>query len=293
MRSSLGVVIPAYNAEKFVTEAIESARECGATQVIVVDDGSSDRTVQVAEESGALVVVQENSGAAIARTNGAGHLTTDFVVFLDADDLLVPSGVTRSVEVLEADDSLSVAAGVVVGFSRNSSRETRFPIRYTPVNTSSLLTIGYGPWPPCNAVVRVTSLRASEALAVETIYPRFADDFELLIRLSMVGGVEVGDYPACRYCMDGGKSVHSANKALESKENLRRYYAEANGIEVTLMSQKEIKQAAQARLARAQFSSGNVLGGIASSIRWVAFGPDKILGAARKRLGSPTRRTHS
>ncbi|MFC5126107.1 hypothetical protein ACFPRL_22975 [Pseudoclavibacter helvolus] len=61
---------------------------------------------------------------------------------------------------------------------------------------------------------------------------------------------------------------------------------------MSLMSQQEIKQAAQARLARAQFSSGNVLGGVVSSIRWVAFGPGKILGAVSKRLTKRTRRSH-
>jgi glycosyltransferase involved in cell wall biosynthesis len=83
-------VIPAFNAERFVAEAIESV--LGQThpevECIVVDDGSTDRTAQVAERYGERVrlVRQRNMGVSAARNEGAATGSGSFVAFLDADD---------------------------------------------------------------------------------------------------------------------------------------------------------------------------------------------------------------
>ncbi|MEV5071117.1 glycosyltransferase family 2 protein [Microbacterium sp. LMI12-1-1.1] len=269
MPATLGVVIPAFNSADVITHAIQSARAAGATEVIVVDDGSSDATAQVASSSGATVIRQANAGAAVARQRGAESVSTDFVIFLDADDELVVDGVRRSIEVLVDDESIAVAAGVVVGFSRSSGKEERFPVRFTPVTTTSLLVKGHGPWPPCNAVVRVAALRASQRMSPEPLHPRFADDYELLIRLSRAGAIAVRDEPTSRYSMDGGKSVASAERAITTKEQVRSYYAEAFDIEITHMTPREIRRSAQARIARAHVSSRNWIGAGLALTRWV------------------------
>lgn len=91
MDCNLTVVVPVFNGERFLQDAVESVkRQAGfPTTIIVVDDGSTDSTAEICEGLGSLVsyVRQENQGPAVARNTGILRSQTDFVAFLDADDL--------------------------------------------------------------------------------------------------------------------------------------------------------------------------------------------------------------
>jgi glycosyltransferase involved in cell wall biosynthesis len=99
-RPSVRVVIPCFNYGRFVREAVESAfaQEDAEVEVVVVDDGSDDgetaETCASCRDLGATVIHQENRGLPAARNRGAAGATTEYLVFLDADDLLLP-GFTR------------------------------------------------------------------------------------------------------------------------------------------------------------------------------------------------------
>lgn len=254
--SDLTVVIPAYNAARSISNAVASAFRAGAVRVVVVDDGSSDNTASVATAAGAEVIVQENSGASVARSRGAQTVETTFVTFLDADDELLADGVTRSLELLVADDSLAVAAGRVMGFVGDGDAKI-LPQTYTEVNTRSLLVNGFGPWPPGAAVQRTALMRQAESVEPEALRPRFAEDYELLIRLSLVGGIVRHEIPSMKYEMAGGKSALSAMSALESKEAIREHYARNLGISIELMSSMRMRAAANKRVARGRVASGD------------------------------------
>lgn len=256
---SLCVVIPAYNSSSTIEVAVRSALAAGAEQVIVVDDGSTDDTGDRARAAGAGVVAQTNAGASAARHNGGSRVSSEFVIFLDADDVLLPRGVEKSLALLASDRSLAVAAGRVVGFV-GSEHGTLLPGTYAPRTTADLLTVGYGPWPPGAAVVRTSALRAADRVEPAPLRPRFADDYELLIRLSCVGGIARHDEPSLRYEMAGGKSARSALAALEAKESLRAHYARALGIPVTLMAPLRRRAAASKRVARGKRLAGDRLG---------------------------------
>jgi glycosyltransferase involved in cell wall biosynthesis len=88
----ISVVIPAYNAEDFIGEAINSvhAQTLSVSEIIVVDDGSSDRTSSIAESLGALVIRRPNRGVSAARNVGIRAATKPWIAFLDADDLWAP-----------------------------------------------------------------------------------------------------------------------------------------------------------------------------------------------------------
>jgi glycosyltransferase involved in cell wall biosynthesis len=91
---SVGIVIPTYNSAATVTAAIESAfaQEPAPAQIVVVDDGSTDGTADALRQYAGRIeyVRQANRGPAAARNAGLARLLTDTVVFLDADDLLLP-----------------------------------------------------------------------------------------------------------------------------------------------------------------------------------------------------------
>lgn len=89
-RARVSVIIPAYNAAKYLSRSISSAlrQSWVPYEVIVVDDGSVDNTVEVVESYGSRVRFfrQENAGAAAARNAGASAARGDLFAFLDADD---------------------------------------------------------------------------------------------------------------------------------------------------------------------------------------------------------------
>jgi glycosyltransferase involved in cell wall biosynthesis len=88
------IIIPAYNAEAYLGEAIESAlvQKGVKLEVIVVNDGSTDRTVDIAESFGyrVKVISQENRGISAARNAGSCHARGNVLAFLDADDVWLP-----------------------------------------------------------------------------------------------------------------------------------------------------------------------------------------------------------
>jgi glycosyltransferase involved in cell wall biosynthesis len=85
----ISVVIPALNAERFIGEAIESvhAQTLNVSEIIVVDNGCSDRTGQIASEMGAIVVEEKKRGISLARNAGIRRSTQQWIALLDSDDL--------------------------------------------------------------------------------------------------------------------------------------------------------------------------------------------------------------
>jgi glycosyltransferase involved in cell wall biosynthesis len=100
----ISVLIPAYNAEGRLGQAIESAlaQSWPRKEVIVVDDGSSDGTLDVAgsfsTNPGVQVISQENAGAANARNRALAAAQGDYIQWLDADDLLHPHKIRLQME---------------------------------------------------------------------------------------------------------------------------------------------------------------------------------------------------
>lgn len=98
---SVSVVIPCYNQARFLGEAIESVLRQGYphVEVVVVDDGSPDNIAEVvARYPQVRVVQQENSGLAAARNAGLRESQGEYVVFLDADDVLLPDALVSGVK---------------------------------------------------------------------------------------------------------------------------------------------------------------------------------------------------
>lgn len=85
----ISVVIPTHNAERFLGETIASVRAqtLPVSEIIVVDDGSSDHSVEIAEKLGAVVVRQSNRGVSTARNVGIRAATKEWIALLDQDDL--------------------------------------------------------------------------------------------------------------------------------------------------------------------------------------------------------------
>lgn len=95
------VVMPALNREALIARALASvaAQELPPREVIVVDDGSTDRTAEVARRAGAHVIcMPERSGSGPARNAGIAAATTEWVAFLDSDDEWWPQHLRRALK---------------------------------------------------------------------------------------------------------------------------------------------------------------------------------------------------
>ena len=100
-RPMVSVVIPAYNCERFLAEAIESvlAQSYRPNEVIVVDDGSTDQSANIARSYKEIqYIYQPNQGLAVTRNRGLAIAQGEFIAFLDADDVWLPNKLKVQVE---------------------------------------------------------------------------------------------------------------------------------------------------------------------------------------------------
>jgi hypothetical protein len=114
-RLTVSVIIPTYNRAGLVTAAIESALEQSRVpdEILVIDDGSTDDTLEVLSQFSApvRVVSQPNRGRSAARNAGLAAAASDAVIFLDSDDLLLPKTIERCAGLLERQPEVDVVYG--------------------------------------------------------------------------------------------------------------------------------------------------------------------------------------
>ena len=104
----LSVIIPAYNSEKFLAETLDCLEKqtLKDIQIIVVNDGSTDKTAEIIEKyakknNNILSLYQENSGVSAARNNGICHAEGKYTLFLDSDDIFTPDSLENIYNALE------------------------------------------------------------------------------------------------------------------------------------------------------------------------------------------------
>jgi glycosyltransferase involved in cell wall biosynthesis len=131
------VIIPVYNGARYIVESINSVLDQGdeVQEIIVVDDGSSDETLDAIKTvigPRVRLIAQKNRGVAAARNAGLGQVDprAKFVVFLDHDDILMPGAIATLRRAMEADPARSGVFGQVVtidggGIVQNDGRVHR------------------------------------------------------------------------------------------------------------------------------------------------------------------------
>jgi len=128
-------LIPAYNAEKWISETIESAlsQTWPEKEIIIVDDGSKDNTLLVAKKyqsKRVRIISQQNKGASAARNAALKSAQGDYIQWLDADDLLAPNKITAQMRYAEeGGKGLNLFSGRMVYFIGESRKRNSFPAR--------------------------------------------------------------------------------------------------------------------------------------------------------------------
>lgn len=229
MTALVSVIIPAYNAEQFVGDAIQSAlaQRHDPVEVIVIDDGSSDGTGEVAVRyPGVVLITQPNSGFGSSPRNlGFRRSSGEFVCFLDADDLLAPERTASQARFLRQHPSV----GVVFSDYQNFDATGRW--RMTHFDTCHRLRAELSGRRECvlehprralaaehfgitgSVMIRREVLGGLAKVWDETL--RAGEDFDLFYRLAAVADVGVIDEVGMF------RRLHSSNITRDSRRTLR------------------------------------------------------------------------
>jgi len=213
MRAPLvSCIVPAFNAERFLADALASiaAQTHPCTEIIVVDDGSTDGTAEVVRAWSHRVRAfrQANAGPASARNAGIHMASGEFVAFLDADDLWHPGKVERQLQRFAERPDLDACVARVATFHDGAALEMS-PRRPA---TGSVM--------PAYAASTLLARRAVFGLVgLFDASLRHADDTDWFLRLRALGvQMEIID----EVLVD--RRLHSANMSLtQSADSLEEY----------------------------------------------------------------------
>ena len=131
------VVIPLYNKRRYVRDTLQSvlAQSYPRFEIIVVDDGSTDESVEIVKsinDNRIRVIEQRNSGVSVARNRGVWEAKERYVAFLDADDWWHPDYLQRMVRLIEECPKAGLYAARYADTSAAGSGSVYYPDRTFP-----------------------------------------------------------------------------------------------------------------------------------------------------------------
>lgn len=180
MSATVSCIIPAYNAARFIGETLESvfAQSVAMSEVLVVDDGSTDDTIPIVQQYGDAVRVirQQNAGPAAARNNGVRQSSGDFIAFLDADDLWKREKTEVQLARFDANPGLQVCFADLFNFRTNTVNGA-FRNGYAEVTDWPKV-----PFSPCTLLARRSAFETIGEFD-ETL--RRGEDTEWFVRMMM------------------------------------------------------------------------------------------------------------
>ncbi len=198
----VSAVITAYNSEEFVAGAISSVLEqtCAVDEILVVDDGSTDRTRNVVEsfsQRGVRYTYQANQGPGAARNCGIRETSGELLAFLDADDVWLKDKIESQRDFLTEHPEVALISGFAWWW--NMIEDRRFISGETPKGLASLrrdLLVYNKIGNPSRVMLR-RSVLADVGVFDETI--RWGQDWELWIRIATRHNVAILPKPVILY----------------------------------------------------------------------------------------------
>ena len=198
----VSVVLSCYNSARYLAETLASvvAQTYPNTEIIVVDDGSSDGTAGIAQAYPVTYLHQRNQGVSAARNLGLSHSRGAYLLFLDHDDRLLPGAIATGVDLLEQHPECSMAVGehryiaadgTVLGQSTKSGTEQPHYLRLLEHNFIET---------PCSVLHRRSALpmpgvfdNSVQGAEDYELYLRIARQSELMLHASLVADYRLHD----------------------------------------------------------------------------------------------------
>jgi glycosyltransferase involved in cell wall biosynthesis len=227
----VSVIIPTYNRERTIERAVDSvlAQTWQSIELIVVDDGSVDRTVDILARYGNRIVVikQKNQGPSAARNTGIKAATGEIVAFLDSDDSWLPEKIERQVHLLQR--TANQGAGCCVCNANmvysNGKTVTSFAVAGLEASQSE------GVWLNPAEILVTRFLFFNQVVTVRRDWLersgffrsdlRILEDYDLALRLSLLGPWAFISDPLVVW--HGGEENSLSKTVSDSDSNIRAY----------------------------------------------------------------------
>lgn len=208
----VSVVIPVYNAEKYLEETLASvlAQTYPHIEIIAVDDGSKDRSIQILEQypDRIRVVRQANAGAAVARNRGVQEATGKWIAFLDADDLWTPDKIQRQLDASRG-YVWSHTDSVFIGGVNDGRKDSDFTDKHQGHILEQLI---------CSNFIGTSTLMIQRQVFLDAggfdESLRSIQDWELWIRIARQHPIGYVDAPLMKYRVHAVSASRSTRKTL-------------------------------------------------------------------------------
>jgi glycosyltransferase involved in cell wall biosynthesis len=186
----VSIVIPCYNQEKWIGEAIDSclSQLNVHTEVIVIDDGSTDKSLEIIKSYGSKIIWETgpNRGVNPARNRGSELATGKYIRFLDADDLLEKNIIQKETGLLECSGA-DVCYGDWANLKIYNNRDRKVaPRQMSGKQEDMILWLLGGRWcPPLVYLYKRDFLNTKKI--IWNVQLSFPDDFEFILRVTLAG----------------------------------------------------------------------------------------------------------
>lgn len=188
-KALVSIIIPTFNHARFLPEAIDSAlaQTYRPIEVLIIDDGSSDQTQELVEkkfgdQTEIRYIYQENQGLSAARNTGIREAKADWLVFLDADDRLLPQFIVKTLEAhARLPETCAIVAGLVILIDAEGNTipdRIHFPITEKEISTIDFLVMNRI---PCHVMAKRIAFDTCGEFDTEL---KSSEDRDMWIRIS-------------------------------------------------------------------------------------------------------------
>lgn len=128
---TISVIVPVYNAEKFISKCLDSIlNQNNNVELVVVNDGSTDSSLKILKDyakkySNIKLINQENKGVSVARNIGLKNATSKYITFVDSDDWLEPNAIDSAIKILKKDKPDILMTGYYDVYDKEWVKNTR------------------------------------------------------------------------------------------------------------------------------------------------------------------------
>lgn len=227
----VSIIMPAYNAEKFISKSIESVLQQTYQnwELLVVNDGSKDNTssiVKLFNYTRIKLIEQENGGVSKARNTGIANSTGEFIAFLDSDDLWLKDKLEIQVKYMMNNQNIVLSYGDYLSFIEDGKiieNKQLYPFKIKDLKQRLLV---FNSIATLTVMVKSDVLKATSGFDTELFGP---EDWDLWIKISQKGDIGyIKENLAMYREHEGGISKNKKRQLDEEYKVLNRHVLQSN-----------------------------------------------------------------
>lgn len=213
----ISVIMPAYNAEKYIKEAIDSilSQTFGDFEFIIIDDGSTDNTCAIIESYSDSRIRffrnEKNMGVAATLNRGLDLARGEYIARMDSDDISLPQRFEKQVAFMDSHPDIAVCGTAIECFG--ARHETRF---FSENDAALKVDLLFGCCFAHPSVMLRTSVIRSNSFYYDTAFDKM-EDYELWCRVSKVGGLSSLHEILLKYRVHPGQVTQKPSPELHSQ----------------------------------------------------------------------------